>query len=340
MPSRVRPVAPEDAGRPLAAALRARAGRRACASCWPATCADGLREWPEELAVALGTRGFADEVRTLLARARGFGLEPPDLAQFAAEAGARADWGPPPASSRIPRGPRPAGRRSTTPSWCTARSSTPSHRPDGAALRARYDLVVVDEYQDTDPAQERLLTAIAGDGRDLVVVGDPDQSIYSFRGAEVRGLLDFRTRFLDQRGPAGGRRARCGSRGAPAPTCWPPRARWPAGCRWPAEVSPTRCASTAALAPADGARTPARVEVLDLSVARRPSSTPSPTCSGARTSTTGSPWVADGGAGPVRRPVVALPATGARRRRGAGRGGRRRAAARPRARGRTRSCSR
>ena len=45
----------------------------------------------------------------------------------------------------------------------------------------------VDEYQDTDPAQERLLQALAGDGRDLVVVGDPDQAIYGFRGAEVSG---------------------------------------------------------------------------------------------------------------------------------------------------------
>ena len=63
--------------------------------------------------------------------------------------------------------------------------------------------MVVDEYQDTDIAQERLLRALAGDGRDLVVVGDPDQSIYAFRGAEVRALLEFRDRFLQ----AGGGRA-------------------------------------------------------------------------------------------------------------------------------------
>ena len=60
-----------------------------------------------------------------------------------------------------------------------------------ADLRARFAHVFVDEYQDTDPSQVRLLRAIAGDGRDLVVVGDPDQSIYAFRGAEVRGILDF-----------------------------------------------------------------------------------------------------------------------------------------------------
>ena len=67
----------------------------------------------------------------------------------------------------------------------------------------RYDLVVVDEYQDTDPAQERLLQAIAGDGRDLVVVGDPDQSIYGFRGADVSGITEFADRFRAPRRSAG-----------------------------------------------------------------------------------------------------------------------------------------
>jgi superfamily I DNA/RNA helicase/RecB family exonuclease len=64
-----------------------------------------------------------------------------------------------------------------------------------AAVRARYDAVFVDEYQDVDPAQVRLLGQIAGDGRDLVAFGDPDQSIYGFRGAEVREILEFRHRF-------------------------------------------------------------------------------------------------------------------------------------------------
>ena len=52
----------------------------------------------------------------------------------------------------------------------------------GASLQGViYAVVLVDEVQDTDPAQLRLLRALAGDGRDLVAVGDPDQSIYGFR---------------------------------------------------------------------------------------------------------------------------------------------------------------
>ena len=62
-------------------------------------------------------------------------------------------------------------------------------------LRERYAHVFVDEYQDTDPGQVALLQALAGDGRNLMAVGDPHQSIYGFRGAEVRGILDFPREF-------------------------------------------------------------------------------------------------------------------------------------------------
>ena len=60
-----------------------------------------------------------------------------------------------------------------------------------ADLAGRYDAVFVDEYQDTDVAQVRLLRALAGGGRTLVAFGDPDQSIYAFRGADVGGILTF-----------------------------------------------------------------------------------------------------------------------------------------------------
>ncbi|HSS87802.1 MAG TPA: ATP-dependent DNA helicase, partial [Streptosporangiaceae bacterium] len=70
---------------------------------------------------------------------------------------------------------------------------------DHGAVRDRerkaYDVVMVDEYQDTDPAQEELLHALAGDGRELIAVGDPDQSIYAFRGADVHGIARFPERF-------------------------------------------------------------------------------------------------------------------------------------------------
>jgi DNA helicase II / ATP-dependent DNA helicase PcrA len=59
------------------------------------------------------------------------------------------------------------------------------------SLRARWPLISVDEYQDIDAAQYRLLRLLAGDGRGLTVIGDPDQAIYGFRGADVGLFLRF-----------------------------------------------------------------------------------------------------------------------------------------------------
>lgn len=59
----------------------------------------------------------------------------------------------------------------------------------------RFDHVLVDEYQDTNRLQAAILHAIKPDGRGVTVVGDDAQSIYSFRAAEVRNILDFPGRF-------------------------------------------------------------------------------------------------------------------------------------------------
>jgi DNA helicase II / ATP-dependent DNA helicase PcrA len=60
-----------------------------------------------------------------------------------------------------------------------------------AALRARWRLISVDEYQDIDATQYELLRLLAGDGTGLTAIGDPDQAIYGFRGADVGFFLRF-----------------------------------------------------------------------------------------------------------------------------------------------------
>ncbi len=63
--------------------------------------------------------------------------------------------------------------------------------------RRRYPFVLVDEYQDTNPVQFRLLQLLAEEHRNLCVVGDEDQSIYSWRGADINNLLDFQKHFQE-----------------------------------------------------------------------------------------------------------------------------------------------
>ncbi|HBA53455.1 MAG TPA: hypothetical protein DCZ04_03105 [Syntrophorhabdus aromaticivorans] len=61
--------------------------------------------------------------------------------------------------------------------------------------RDRFRHIIVDEFQDINPAQYKLLTLLSGDQQNLCAVGDPDQAIYAFRGADVGCFLDFERDF-------------------------------------------------------------------------------------------------------------------------------------------------
>ncbi|MFG3059335.1 ATP-dependent helicase [Streptomyces sp. NPDC048231] len=146
--------------------------------------------WPDELRACLTTRGFADEVRAVLARTRELGLGPHALRRFAERIG-RPDWQA--ASAFLAEYLDVLDLQGVIDyAELVHRAVLLARRPEVAEwLAARYDAVYVDEYQDTDAAQVRLLKALAGGGRTLVAFGDPDQSIYAFRGADVGGILDF-----------------------------------------------------------------------------------------------------------------------------------------------------
>ncbi|WP_300609289.1 ATP-dependent DNA helicase, partial [Trebonia sp.] len=158
--------------------------------------ADGGLSWPDRLKPALATRGFAEELRDVLMRAAERGLDGKALRQLGRQC-KRDDWVAAGAfldrySARFDLAPVPAYDYAEIVRIAAALLSRQATRQ---RERDAYDAVFVDEYQDSDPAQESLLLALAGDGRDLVAVGDPDQSIYAFRGADVRALTNFPDRF-------------------------------------------------------------------------------------------------------------------------------------------------
>ncbi|HEX6231367.1 MAG TPA: ATP-dependent DNA helicase [Actinomycetota bacterium] len=69
------------------------------------------------------------------------------------------------------------------------------HPEVGAELRSRFAAVLLDEYQDTNVAQARLLESVFGGGHPVTAVGDPDQNIYAWRGASLYNLFEFPERF-------------------------------------------------------------------------------------------------------------------------------------------------
>ncbi|HSY14706.1 MAG TPA: ATP-dependent DNA helicase [Jatrophihabitantaceae bacterium] len=153
--------------------------------------------WPVALRPALRTRAFAAELRDLLMRAVERGLDGPTLARIGRSRG-RADW-------------VAAGEFLHEYQDVTALGSPGGYDPaelirsalselEGderllAAERATRRHIFVDEYQDTDPAQAELLALLAEGADELILVGDPDQSIYAFRGADESAVRDVSARF-------------------------------------------------------------------------------------------------------------------------------------------------
>lgn len=162
----------------------------------------GRVSWPEELAPALRTRGIAREIADFMSKARALGLDPDSLRRLATTRDEPV-WG------------------SLASLWSEydevlslAREADYSGLVDDALgvlvaaddfgdLAARQPrLLVVDEYQDTDPAQVDLLRHLAGPHTEVVAFGDPDQSIYAFRGADIRGVWTFGDNFGSVARPA------------------------------------------------------------------------------------------------------------------------------------------
>jgi superfamily I DNA/RNA helicase/RecB family exonuclease len=163
---------------------------------------EGAVRWPEGLAPALGTAGFRKELRELLLRATERDVDPARLAAWGREPGLehwvqaaafQEQYEAVTAFATIGRGDASGYDPAELVRQAIAELTDDAELLRQERERARW--LFVDEYQDTDPAQVELLELLAGGGGDLVAVGDPDQAIYAFRGAEPRGIVEFPDRF-------------------------------------------------------------------------------------------------------------------------------------------------
>ena len=155
--------------------------------------AQDLGSWPEDLRQAVRTRGFATELGNFMAALASAGLTTDDLRS--APRSDRADWVR--VADAIDEYEGGALFQNVTDytqivSWAAGLLADPAVL---AHVQSQHRLVVVDEFQDTDPLQVALLQRLVGPDQRFVAVGDPDQSIYGFRGAEPRGVTRFTEKF-------------------------------------------------------------------------------------------------------------------------------------------------
>ncbi len=143
--------------------------------------------WPLPYRGILDTPAFATEVADFLLRCSERFLDPEDLARQASE---RADWkGIPALFDRYLATLSKTGR--TDYGALLVSAATLLGTQEGRDLSSRYRYVLVDEYQDTSPVQAEMADLLASSSGNLTVAGDPYQSIYSFRGAELRNVDRF-----------------------------------------------------------------------------------------------------------------------------------------------------
>ncbi|HET6694086.1 MAG TPA: ATP-dependent helicase, partial [Pedococcus sp.] len=146
--------------------------------------------WPASVRDALATRGFRNELRDLFMRAVEHGLGPEDLHRLGREHD-RPEWV---AAAQVLREydqvTSLSRHGSYDPAWVlTAAADVLDDVPSALArLREAVSLVVVDDAQEMTSAAARLIRVIAGGGTRIVLIGDPDSAVQTFRGADPRFL--------------------------------------------------------------------------------------------------------------------------------------------------------
>lgn len=159
----------------------------------------GAAGWPAQLRPALGSRAFAAELRDLVLRTGERALSPARIAELGRKH-KRPEWV---AAARLAKeyqqvvdlrmGTTGLGTALDQAELTLAALDLLGRDEVLAAEQSRIRRVFVDEYQDIDPGQAALVERLAGGADELVVVGDPDQSIYAFRGSDPGALRRIET---------------------------------------------------------------------------------------------------------------------------------------------------
>lgn len=160
----------------------------------------GPRGWPQRLRLAVGTRAFARQVRTCLARTRQLGLDPEDLVAFGARAH-RDEW--------QALGDFFTEYLDVLDAEDVLDYAELIHRVRllvddpavSSVLATEIGSVLVDDYADLDPSQLSLVQALAA-GVPILASADPDSIASGFRGADPRAIPDFVDRFAESGRPA------------------------------------------------------------------------------------------------------------------------------------------
>ncbi|WP_420175388.1 ATP-dependent helicase [Luteococcus sp. OSA5] len=148
------------------------------------------QDWPQDLVAARGTRAFATEVRAVLARTRQLGMDPADVAGVGRAAG-RPEW--------VAVGDFFDEYLDVLDAEAALDYSELVHRTRlllldpqvRAALQSELTSVHVDEFAECDTAQVNLLADLVALGLELVAFADPSTTVFAFRGAELRSVVDF-----------------------------------------------------------------------------------------------------------------------------------------------------
>lgn len=148
--------------------------------------------WPSPFGQVLSARTFAADVADFLLRCAERLLGPDRLTERAED---RSDWRALPSFYRRYLAALEERSRIDYGTLLVSAVSALESQDVAAAAAEQFRHVIVDEYQDTSPAQVRLLELLASHHSNLTVAADPYQSIYSFRGADLASVAEFTDRF-------------------------------------------------------------------------------------------------------------------------------------------------